>query len=147
VPSGATAELHGEGIPNARIEIAVRLQSNATTSSETYSYVATSTPAGAWRASIDTGSFNTGIYVVSARSIRSSQEKSDFGAPVFLGVGTTPRASGTSRSDINGDNKVNLVDFSILLSNWGTATAASDLNSDGTVNLADFSIMLFNWTG
>jgi len=40
-----------------------------------------------------------------------------------------------------------LVDFSILLYNWGTANSAADINGDGTVSLADFSIMMYYWTG
>jgi hypothetical protein len=50
-------------------------------------------------------------------------------------------------SDLNGDKKINLTDFSILLSAWGTDNPDVDLNKDSTINLADFSILLFNWTG
>ena len=49
--------------------------------------------------------------------------------------------------DLNGDGKVNLVDFSIMLAHWGTNYAPADLNGDGTVDLPDLSILLFNWTG
>ena len=62
-------------------------------------------------------------------------------------VGKNPPGDTAARTDINGDKKVNLVDFSIMLSFWGTSRASADINSDGTVNLADFSILLFNWTG
>jgi hypothetical protein len=48
---------------------------------------------------------------------------------------------------MNGDGKVNLVDFSIFLLSWGTDDPQADYNCDGAVNLADFSIMLFQWTG
>jgi hypothetical protein len=48
---------------------------------------------------------------------------------------------------MNGDGKVNLVDFSIFLLSWQTTDAKADFNCDGQVNLGDFSIMLFNWTG
>jgi uncharacterized membrane protein YgcG len=55
------------------------------------------------------------------------------------------RANGT---DINGDGKVNLVDFSILLYNWGRPKISKvDLNGDNVVDLRDFSIMLYWWTG
>jgi hypothetical protein len=50
-------------------------------------------------------------------------------------------------ADLNCDNSVNLVDFSILLFNWGSADAAADINKDNKVGLADFSIMMFYWTG
>jgi hypothetical protein len=48
---------------------------------------------------------------------------------------------------MNGDGKVNLVDFSIFLLSWNTTDAPADYNCDKNVNLADFSIMLFQWTG
>jgi cysteine-rich repeat protein len=54
-------------------------------------------------------------------------------------------ACGTS--DLNTDQKVNLVDFSVLLFYWNTAGPVGDLNCDKKVNLIDFSILLFNWTG
>jgi hypothetical protein len=49
--------------------------------------------------------------------------------------------------DINGDGKVNLVDFQILKANFGTGTtpAQGDLNSDGKVNLVDFGILKANF--
>jgi len=52
--------------------------------------------------------------------------------------------------DLNGDGKVNSVDFSILMYFWKTKppfkNTCVDLNVDGKVNAVDFSIMLFNWT-
>lgn len=50
-----------------------------------------------------------------------------------------------SKGDINADNRVNLVDFSILLYHWGTSFVGTDFNTDGKVNLTDFSILLSNW--
>lgn len=59
---------------------------------------------------------------------------------------TTP--SGPPRSsDVNGDAKVNLTDFSLLLS-WYRKSGPPeiyDLNRDGVVNLRDVSILIFNW--
>ncbi|OGY99525.1 MAG: hypothetical protein A2945_01555 [Candidatus Liptonbacteria bacterium RIFCSPLOWO2_01_FULL_52_25] len=50
-------------------------------------------------------------------------------------------------SDLNGDKKINLIDFSVLLFYWGTSGPTGDLNNDSKVGLTDFSILLFNWTG
>lgn len=51
-------------------------------------------------------------------------------------------------ADINNDQRVNLVDLSILLYNWGKPKSSrADLDCDGLVNLRDFSIMLYWWTG
>ena len=52
-----------------------------------------------------------------------------------------------SRADLNCDSTVNLIDFSILLYNWGMSSAAADINNDGSVNLIDFSVMMFYWQG
>lgn len=50
-------------------------------------------------------------------------------------------------ADLNTDKKVDLVDFSILLYNWGKPkNPKADLNNDGIVDLVDFSIMLYWWT-
>ena len=47
--------------------------------------------------------------------------------------------------DFNGDGKVNIFDFSILLSNWKKNKPAYDLNQDGIINIFDLSILLSNW--
>lgn len=53
--------------------------------------------------------------------------------------------------DLNKDNKVNIVDFSILLSFWKTKgpykNICVDINQDLKVNASDFSIMLSQWGG
>jgi len=61
---------------------------------------------------------------------------------------------GPEKADLNGDNKVNLVDFSIAAF-WYKRTLSADfvtiekskLNGDGKVTLVDFSIMAYYWTG
>jgi hypothetical protein len=54
-------------------------------------------------------------------------------------------------ADLNVDNLVNLIDFSILMFNYGLANPpnlAADINdSGGQVDLVDFSVMMFYWTG
>jgi hypothetical protein len=50
-------------------------------------------------------------------------------------------------ADINKDNKVDSVDVSILLANWGVPkNPKADLNGDGIVNSKDVSILLSKWT-
>ncbi len=55
-----------------------------------------------------------------------------------------PPSSGKA-GDLNGDNKVNLTDLSLLLSSWGKADTKADLNKNGKVDLPDLSILLSNW--
>ncbi len=55
----------------------------------------------------------------------------------------------TVKSDMNSDNRVNLVDFSIA-AYWykrPSPPATVDLNKDNKVDLVDFSIMAYYWTG
>ena len=75
-----------------------------------------------------------------------AQAKSGYSQVVNFYVGTRD-AQSPRTGDVNGDGKVNLTDFSIMLFHWGGADDIADLNSDGQVNLTDLSIMLFNWTG
>lgn len=58
----------------------------------------------------------------------------------------SPSGGNTIPGDLNSDNKVNLVDFSILLSKWGSGDTVADINKDGTVNIRDYSILFSNWT-
>jgi hypothetical protein len=47
--------------------------------------------------------------------------------------------------DANGDNKVDAIDLSMLLTNWGTSNAATDFNHDGKVDALDLSTLLSHW--
>lgn len=55
------------------------------------------------------------------------------------------RASTALPSDLNNDGVVNVMDLSMLLTNWGKSGAAGDLNGDNTVNVFDLSAMLSDW--
>jgi len=50
-------------------------------------------------------------------------------------------------ADINGDGKVDSIDVSILLSNYGTSkNQMADLNGDGKIDVKDLSILLSRWS-
>lgn len=141
----------GSAAPGALVELFVTPQKGNTKVSEVKKYTATSssmqsTRPGSWSVTIPGNSFSKGSFVVQARLRMGESGESNMSKPLLLGVGESAVA-GTNRSDLNRDGKVNLVDFSILLSYWNTDDAVADINQDGGVNLADFSIMLFNWTG
>ncbi len=51
-----------------------------------------------------------------------------------------------SNPDLNHDDKITLVDLSILAYRWGSADCEADLNGDGEVDLADFRIFLGIWS-
>lgn len=64
------------------------------------------------------------------------------------GGGGIPIQPARSIADLNNDGNVDVVDFAILLFNWGIpSNLQTDLNNDGVVDAADFSIFLFYWTG
>jgi len=50
-------------------------------------------------------------------------------------------------ADINEDGRIDLIDFSILLTNWGTPkNQRADSNGDGRVDGKDLSILLSKWS-
>lgn len=136
-------------VPSSIVELYVRKQSKPFSLGNAKKYTATSTASGAWDITIAGADMVKGTYEVKARTIKPGgmQVEGNFSTTVFLGVGEAPAPDLSTRADINKDTKVNLVDFSIMLSFWGTSHAEADINSDTNVNLADFSILLFNWTG
>lgn len=143
---GATLSVFGFAVPESEVEVflgkQVRIGSDgvitATTSVST---------AGIWSVDFDTSSLSLETYEVKARVIVPGEDPGDFSASVFVGVGGDPQPDYSLRADLNKDGSVNIIDFSILLFNWGTDDPIADINLDGRVDLTDFSIMLFYWTG
>jgi cysteine-rich repeat protein len=140
VTPGDFVTVSGETVPNATVmtEIGSDKGKSALT--------ATAADTGAWAIQIDSNSLNNGFNTVKAFFQTAADTKSGYGRAVSFYVGTEPLSSVIS-ADVNSDGKVNLVDFSIFLLEWGGTNIRFDFNQDGSVSLADFSIMLFNWTG
>lgn len=68
----------------------------------------------------------------------------------WLSESGTPGGSGGGQKagDVNGDTVINVLDLSVIASNWqrtGATWAQGDLNADGTVNVLDLSILASNW--
>ena len=61
------------------------------------------------------------------------------------GVGADPRAIITADFDIDGDCRIDMFDFLILLFEWGATDSAADLDGDGLVGINDLLILLANW--
>ena len=73
------------------------------------------------------------------------------GGGSFGGGGGSGGGGGTtlfSKGDANQDGKINILDFVILMANWGKTGSgnAADFNSDGIVDIQDFVILMANWT-
>ena len=107
---------------------------------------------GAYLYNLDTSDFEMGQHYTKSKTALSGSISSFSKSIGFLAGTKTVLAQSqiqTINSDVNGDRKVNLVDFSIA-AYWYKRSSppdSVDLNSDGVVNLVDFSIMAFYWTG
>lgn len=134
----------GEAVPGATIDLlidgAVKYSASSTKS------VAGSAD-GLWKISFNASQLSRGTHLLRARAIVPGRTQSGVSTVLMLGVGEEPSPASLRTADLNRDGKVNLVDFSILLSKWQSDDEVADINADGTVNIADFSIMLFQWTG
>ena len=61
------------------------------------------------------------------------------------GVSTTPA---TADYDFNSDGNIDILDFNILITNWGNTSATKatgDANNDGKVDILDFNLLIINW--
>ena len=113
---------------------------------------------GVYLLNFDTSQIDYGQHNTKSKA-SLNQQISDFSKTVSFNVSdknvlaTAPQKC-PAKGDLNGDCKVNLVDFSIA-SYWYKNTLSdafkkieiTELNGDGKVNLVDFSIMAYYWTG
>jgi len=145
VQPGQVLTFSGYGLPNADVTI----ENGRLNSKTSQNLTATTDSAGRWSVTTDTGSFSVDTYQVRAKSKQTTGQATNFSEYTFYGVGKT--ADVPINADLNRDEKVNLIDFSILLFWWntngGNSSPPADINQDGNVSLTDFSILLFNWTG
>ncbi len=140
VAPGDDLTVSGYAVPNAGIEAQINPQAEAILNAQ-------ADGSGKWALRLDTSTLSAGAHSAKALFELSDTVKSGFGRSVSFTIGDGVASGGASSADVNGDKRVNLVDFSIFLLSWGGKDIKHDFNLDGTVNLADFSILLFNWTG
>ena len=148
VKRGDNLTIFGQSTPKSNVVIAVN--------SSVELFLQTKSDAiGAYLYTLDTSPLEYGSHSTKSKAATAGQI-SDFGSAVGFAVGdrtilkkATP-ACGLI-GDLNCDNRVNLIDFSIM-AYWyrrplsGTGLKA-DLNHDGKVDLVDFSILASHWTG
>jgi hypothetical protein len=63
----------------------------------------------------------------------------------------TPSPSSLSEEakkvDINNDNKIDILDFNVIMVNWGAeGNNVADLNKDGKVDILDFNALMVFWS-
>ncbi len=134
-----TLNILGQTAPSSELSISIY--------SSEITKITTADEAGDWDYPLDTTGLDEGTHTTRAKAITPEGLLSSYSQVLSFSVGR--EIPGIIKSaDTNEDSRVNLVDFSILLYNWGIPKSPqADLNSDGKVNLVDFSIMLYYWTG
>ncbi len=113
----------------------------------------TSSNEGAWIYQINSDLLDLGDHQVSARAAQGASVTTDSQFLHFI-VGTQNISAPILKEhptigDLNGDDRIDLVDFSIM-AYWyrrPNPPADVDLNGDGVINLTDFSILAYYWTG
>ena len=112
---------------------------------------------GVFLYNFDTSPLTRGDHETRAKSAKDGAI-SDFGRKVSFIVGNKNISRDSfeyvKRGDLNGDGRVNLIDFSIagfwyekVLSRSMRVLESAQLNGDNVINLTDLSIMAFYWTG
>jgi hypothetical protein len=106
---------------------------------------------GAYLYNFDTSLVEVGEHTTKAKATLGDAV-SPFGQGVNFTVGdkTVPKKETCAlKGDLNGDCRVNLIDFSILAYWYHRSNPPQkvDLNGDGKITLTDFSILAYYWTG
>lgn len=101
---------------------------------------------------LDTSLFDYGFYSAKSQAVLGNLT-SGFSYPYEFRIGAEDIFKKPpvcpEYGDFNGDCRVNIIDFSILIY-WfsrGSPPLKVDMNADGKVDLFDFSIMAYWWTG
>ena len=60
-----------------------------------------------------------------------------------------PLSPAAQQVDANQDNKIDILDFNVLIVNWGAVDVgnSADFNDDNVVDILDFNMLMINWTG
>lgn len=143
VGAGEDVRLHGYTVPESAITVFFP-------PSELIKRVVSGSD-GFWKLAVPAEELSRGTFEVRVQSQLSSGLFSNLSQVIDLivktGLVAQPLPLGP-RPDLNDDERVDLIDLSILLYNWGEPkNARADLNGDRVVDLVDFSIMLFFWEG
>lgn len=150
VKRGDNIAIFGRAAPESEVTLAVHSENE-------FYYNVKADASGAYLYTLNTAALEIGSHSSQAKAALH-EEVSPFGNTVSFVVGTKnvtaiPVAP-VSKGDLNGDGKVNLIDFSIAaywyqreLSIAFQEIEKRELNGDGKVNLVDFSILAYHWSG
>ncbi len=149
VTQGETIAIFGQSIPESDVSIMVASSNPVFVNTETDDI-------GAYIYQFDTSSLEKGQHHTRSKTVDGVSVSSESQLVAFLVGNQTvlKRAGGFLIGDVNYDDRVNFVDFSIaaywykrVLSDAFFITEGERLNGDGAVTFVDFSIMAYHWTG
>jgi hypothetical protein len=142
VKKGESVKMFGQTVPSSDVHVYVH-------SDEEVISKTNSLENGKWIMNFDTKDLEEDFHTAKAlfqTKVSGNDVKSGFSRAISFYVGEK-EGEDQLTGDLNGDKRVNLTDFSILLFNWNKVNQKADLNKNGKVDLPDFSIMMFYWTG
>lgn len=148
VKKGDTITIFGQAVPSAKISIEVD-------SAQPVFESTNANQSGAYLYEFDTSPLELGSHVAKSKAATGTVISSYSISQGFT-VGTENIAAVSStvarllKGDLNGDGRVNLIDFSILAYWYGKPNPPPAYNLKGTgstITLVDFSIMAYYWTG
>jgi len=141
VKRGDNIAIFGQSVPKGEITVVV-------SSEEEFFGKITADQNGTYLYNFDTAQLDMGQHFTKCDGAISF-----FNKAISFAVGTktvfAQPVKCPAKTDLNGDCRVNLVDFfiSVYWYKRPSPPATTDLNGDGKVDLIDFSIMAFYWTG
>lgn len=141
VKIGTPVTVFGTTAPGSRVTLSVH--------SSPLSLALTSDASGQWSTKVNTTAIGVGSHSAQAQAVFNGTAVSQTSALVSFAVNPLGLFDGKPPADLNGDGRVNIIDFSIMLYFWNQSNPANgraDINHDGRVDLTDFSILLFQWT-
>lgn len=140
--------LLGKAAPNATVTLVVNSDTQLIKK-------VPSNSVGTWLYKLDSFELELGDHEGKVRS-SSLGDMSPFSQPINFVVGTknvlrqaVSQTTSSRKCDLNGDTRVNLLDFSIMAF-WYKRTGFPlkvDLNNDKKIDLSDVSILAYCWTG
>jgi hypothetical protein len=136
---GETLNIFGQTAPESEVSISVE--------SPEIVKKTIATEEGDWDYSFDASILDEGSYTARAKATSPEGLLSSYSKALDFYIGKGVPGVICPNADLNGEGKVNLIDFSILLYWWGKDDPCSDQNGNGRVDLPDFSIMMYHWTG
>ncbi|MEI6400274.1 MAG: dockerin type I domain-containing protein [bacterium] len=152
VKQGDNITFFGQAVPQSEVTIAIH------SNQEIFKKIQTDKN-GVYLQTVDTSPLEIGGHSAKSKVAFDGQISAYSAGYNFIvgndNIETDKNTKKINKGDLNGDNKVNLIDFSIAAF-WYKKTNLSDqmknyektrLNGDGKIDIIDFSIMAYYWTG